>query len=400
MNFQYSGKNSSGEKVKGKIDANTKKEALLALEKNGLVILEIEETKLWNKDLTITKKVNHKDFVLFLRQYATLIHAGISISEATKTMIEQTESKPLKNALADIDQQLDQGQALSKSAERHPKIFPPLLINMIRAGEASGKLDEILNQMADYFEKQYQNRQKVVSALIYPSVVGVITLLLSIFLLVFVVPQFITMFNSFGEDIPAFTLFILHLSEIVGTYWWIILMLILVAIILYKYLHEKYDQFAYRMDIVKMKFPFLGILVHKGALVRMTQTLSTLVNSAVPILESVEITEKVVGNRVIKSTLEQSRKSLEVGQSITKPMIGHWAFPTLVTQMIQIGEKTGTLDQMLQKVSDFYEEEVDQLSNRIKTLIEPLMIIVLTVMVGSIIAAVVIPMFSLFENLQ
>lgn len=397
MNYQYSGKRISGQKIKGKIEADSKKSALLLLEKNGLIIFDIDETKPWNKDIILNKKVKNKDFVIFLRQFATLIHAGISISEATKTMMKQTENYGLRNALADIDKQLDQGEALSKAAERHPKVFPDLLVNMIHAGEASGKLDDILNQMADYYEKEYRNKQKVVSALLYPSVVGVITLFLSIFLLVFIVPQFVSMFNSLGEEIPPYTQFILNFSDWAGRFWWVLFVLVILGLVVYKYLQEN-KAFIYRMDKFKMKIPFLGVLVHKGVLVRMTQTLSTLVNSSVPILQSVEITEKVVGNRVIQNVLMESRKSLEAGESITKPMKGHWAFPALIIQMVLIGEKTGTLDHMLLKAAEFYEEELEQLSDRIKTLIEPLMIIILTVIVGSIIAAVVIPMFSMFEN--
>ncbi|MFB4166720.1 type II secretion system F family protein [Virgibacillus sp. JSM 102003] len=398
MNYQYSGKLASGHKTKGKIEADSKKDALIRLEKDSIIVIKIDETKSWNKELSINRSIKNKDFVIFLRQYATLIHAGISISEATKTMARQTDNNALRQALTAIDKQLDQGQALSKAVESHPKVFPSLLVNMIRAGEASGKLDDILNQMADYYEKEYRNKQKVVSALLYPGVVGVITLLLSMFLLVFIVPQFVGMFNSFGEEIPAYTQFILSLSDWVSAFWWVLIAVALLGIAIYKSL-LKNDKFSYRADKLKIKFPFIGVLAHKGVLVRMTQTLSTLVNSSVPILQSVEITEKVVGNRVIQDVLKQSRKSMEVGESIANPMKEHWAFPALVVQMIQIGEKTGTLDHMLSKAAAFYEEEVEQLSNRIKTLIEPLMIIVLTIIVGSIITAVVIPMFSLFENI-
>lgn len=399
MNYQYSGKQISGQKISGKIDADSKQNAIKLLEAEGYIVFHITETKTWNKDLVINRKVNNKDFIVFLRQYATLIHAGISISDATKTMTQQTENSTLERALTAIEKQLENGQSLSAAAKQHPKVFPSLLVNMISAGEASGKLDEILNQMADYYEKEYRNRQKVVSALLYPGVVGIITLLLSIFLLVFIVPQFVRMFKSFGEEIPPFTQFIISLSQIVGAYWWILLFLPAAGFLLYKYL-IKFDRFEYHMDLIKMRFPFLGVLVHKGALVRMLQTLSTLFNSSVPILQSVEITEKVVGNKVIKNVLESSRESLGVGESLTKPMKDNWVFPALVVQMIQIGEKTGTLDHMLMKAADFYEEELEQLSNRIKVLIEPLMIIVLTVIVGSIITAVVLPMFSLFEQIQ
>ncbi len=389
----------SGERIKGKIDADSKQLALNELEKQGLLITQIEETKPWNKDIILNKRVKNKDFVLFLRQYSTLIHAGIPISEATITMSKQTDNYALRTTLEDMVKQLEQGVSLSTAAAKHPNIFPMLIVNMIHAGEVSGKLDEILNQMADYYEKEYRNKQKVVSALLYPSVVGVITLMLSIFLLVFIVPQFVTMFNSFGEEIPPYTQFILNLSDWLAVYWWSIALLIVLLVFLGKYM-LRYDSFRYRIDTYKLRFPFLGVLAHKGALVRMTQTLSTLVNSAVPILEAVEITEKVVGNRVIQDVLSSSKETLQQGESITKPMKNHWVIPPLIIQMMQIGERTGTLDQMLAKAASFYEEEVEQLSNRIKTLIEPLMIIVLTVIVGGIISAVVIPMFSMFENLQ
>ena len=398
MNFQYKGRRISGQKIKGKIEADTKNIALSELERDGLIIFDIHETKPWNKDIILNQRVKNKDFVIFLRQYSTLIHAGISISDATKTMMQQTDNYALRNALADIDKQLDQGQPLSKACERHPKIFPDLLINMFHAGEVSGKLDEILNEMADYYEKEYRNKQRVISALLYPSVVGIITVVLSIFLLVFIVPQFVSMFNSMGEEIPAYTQLVINMSNVAAKYWWILLFIVVMVVILYKYLIQ-FETFQYRMDMLKMKIPFLGVLVHKGALVRMTQTLSTLVNSSVQILQSVEITEKVVGNRVIENALTDARKSLSVGDSLTKPMKGHWAFPALIIQMIQIGEKTGTLDHMLNKAADFYEDEVEQLSNRIKTLIEPLMIIILTIMVGSIVMAIVLPMFDMFESI-
>ncbi|WP_404453867.1 type II secretion system F family protein [Oceanobacillus kapialis] len=399
MDFQYTGKRISGERIKGKIDADTKQLAIKELEKQGLLITRIEETKPWNKDIILNKRVKNKDFVLFLRQYATLIHAGITITDATSTMAKQTDNYALRVALEDMVKQLEQGNSLSNAAGKHSNVFPMLLVNMIHAGEVSGQLDEILNQMADYYEKEYRNKQKVVSALLYPSVVGVITLFLSVFLLVFIVPQFVTMFNSFGEEIPPYTQFILNLSDWVGMFWWVIALFFILLVLLGKSM-LRYDSFRYRIDTYKLKFPFLGVLAHKGALVRMTQTLSTLVNSAVPILEAVEITEKVVGNRVIEGVLHESKETLSQGESITKPMKNHWVIPPLIIQMMQIGEKTGTLDQMLAKAASFYEEEVEQLSNRIKTLIEPLMIIILTVIVGGIISAVVIPMFSMFENLQ
>lgn len=398
MNYDYIGRRPSGQRVKGKIDAESKRKALSELEEKGMVIFRLEETKPWNKDLILNHRVKNKAFIIFLRQYATLIRAGIPISEATKTMVRQTENHALRMAMEDIDRKLSEGSPLSEAASNHPRIFPELLVNMIHAGEVSGTLDKILNDMADYYEKQYRNRQKVVSALLYPSVVGVITVLLSIFLLVFVVPQFVGMFQSFGEEIPAYTAFILSLSDLAAAYWWTLPLTALILAITYTYLMRK-DRFVCFMDRMKMKTPFLGMLVQKNALVKMTQTLSTLVNSAVPIIQAVEITEKVVGNKVIEEVLVKANHSLAAGDSLTVPMKDHWAVPDMVVQMIQIGEQTGTLDEMLQKAAVFYEEDVDQLSNRIKTMIEPLMIIILTVLVGGIVAAIILPMFGMFESL-
>lgn len=399
MNFDYSGRRLSGQKITGKIEAKSVEEALRMLEAEGYLIYDIEETKPWNKDIVLNKRLNHKAFIIFLRQYATLIASGIPIADATKTMQEQTNNYALRIALKDVHQRLEQGESLSSSSSHHPKVFPNLLVHMIEAGEASGKLDEILDQMATYYEKQYQNRQKVISALLYPSIVAIITLLLSIALLVFVVPQFISMFESFGQDLPAFTLFVLKISEITGKFWWLIPLLIAGLVLLYRYV-MKNARAAFTIDGLKIRIPIFGQLIHKGALVRATQTLSTLFHSGVPILQAVEITEKVVGNLVLRDLLEKSRESLEVGESMTTPMKAHWAVPPLVIQMIEVGEKTGSLDAMLLKVAGFYEAEVDQLSDRIKTLIEPLIIIMLAGVVGSIILAVVIPMFSMFENIQ
>ncbi|MGM8364550.1 type II secretion system F family protein [Virgibacillus sp. W0181] len=397
MNFQYEAKRISGQRLKGKIDADNEAEALSMLEKEGYIVYRMEETKPWNKDLVLNRKIKHKDFIIFLRQYATLIQSGIPISDATKTMREQTNNYALRIALEDMNKRLEQGQSLSESASKHPNVFPELLVHMIEAGEASGKLDEILNQMATYYEKQYNNRQKVISALMYPSIVGLITFVLTIFLLVFVVPQFVSMFSSFGQELPAYTQFIVNLSHWAGLYWWVLIVLVVAIVALYR-VFMKQEAFAYQMDLIKMRIPIFGQLVHKGAFVRATQTLSALFNSGVPILQSVEITEKVIGNRVIRDIFARSRESLTVGESMTVPMIGHWAFPALVVQMIKIGEQTGTLDAMLLKVANFYEEEVEQLSDRIKVLIEPLIIVTLAVVVGGIILAIVLPMFSMFEN--
>ncbi|MFS0749001.1 type II secretion system F family protein [Oceanobacillus sp. 1P07AA] len=397
MDFQYVGRSITGNRTKGNIEADSKQQALKKLESRGLIVINLEETKPWNKDITYFQRVKNKDFIIFLRQYSTLIHSGINISEATKTMTHQTDSQLLKKTLVDIDKKLDQGIPLSKATEMHPKVFPSLLVHMIHAGEASGQLDEILHEMADYYEKQYQNQQKIITALLYPTVVGAITIILGLFLLMFVVPQFVNMFQSMGQELPLYTQLIIQSSEIAGKYWWILIPIIVAIMVGYFYI-KRSDSLQIYLDTLKMRIPLTGKLVQQGALVRLTKTMSTLVNSAVPMIEAVDITSKIVQNRVMEEILNDSKNALTNGDSLAKPMKNHWAFPKLVIQMIEIGEKTGSLDQMLHRAALFYEQEVDQLSTRIKTLIEPFMIVFLTVFVGGVIVAIVLPMFNMFEQ--
>lgn len=397
MDFQYVGRSITGNRTKGNIEADSKQQALKKLESRGLIVINLEETKPWNKDITYFQRVKNKDFTIFLRQYSTLIHSGINISEATKTMTHQTDSQLLKKTLVDIDKKLDQGIPLSKATEMHPKVFPSLLVHMIHAGEASGQLDEILHEMADYYEKQYQNQQKIITALLYPTVVGAITIILGLFLLMFVVPQFVNMFQSMGQELPLYTQLIIQSSEIAGKYWWILIPIIVAIMVGYFYI-KRSDSLQIYLDTLKMRIPLTGKLVQQGALVRLTKTMSTLVNSAVPMIEAVDITSKIVQNRVMEEVLNDSKNALTNGDSLAKPMKNHWAFPKLVIQMIEIGEKTGSLDQMLHQAALFYEQEVDQLSTRIKTLIEPFMIVFLTVFVGGVIVAIVLPMFNMFEQ--
>ena len=239
----------------------------------------------------------------------------------------------------------------------------------------------------------------MISSLTYPAVVGAISLLVTFFLLTFIVPIFTDMFESFGEEIPAYTAFILGLSDWMKVYWWMIIMLGIACVITYKQMRKKNDKYAYLFDLIKLRLPIFGSFLQKSLLTRLTQTLSSLLASSVPILQAVKVTEQVIGNRVLQSILQKSQDSLEEGESLVKPMEAHWLFPKLVTQMIIVGERSGSLDEMLGKVADFYEQELDAASDKMKVLLEPLMIVFLTVIVGAIVLAIIIPMFSIFETI-
>lgn len=397
MNFEYRGKLKGGGKAKGLLEAESREGALNLLQEQGVLVLSLKELSTANKAIRFKKKLKNADFVMFLRQFATLIDAGISVSEGVKTMAAQVSNPSLKEALVDIDQQIDRGERLSVAASRHEKIFPELLVHMMEAGEASGRLDEILQNMAGYYEKSYKNKRKLMGSLIYPASVGIMAILMTAFILVVVVPSFADMFTSIGAEIPAYTRFIMGLSDFLQKFWWLILAVIAVIGVAFKYA-MKNEKFAYKFDGLSLKLPMVGNLLHKSALVRMTHSLSLLINASIPILQALEIVEKVVPNRVIRGIIPTIRTTLASGGEMSRVMAGHWVFPPLMIQMVQVGEKTGGLDRMLEKVSGFYEDEVDDLSARFGALIEPVLIVFLAVVVGGIVMAIIIPMFSMYDS--
>ncbi|WP_040207779.1 type II secretion system F family protein [Neobacillus jeddahensis] len=396
--FKYQGRAKSGKKS-GIVTAASKREAVVQLRDKGIKVLEISEIPetLLTKELTLGNPVKLHDFVIYLRQFATLIRAGISIVEATSILAEQTESKSLKRALLLVEQDLREGTPLSTAAAKHKKIFSSMFVNMIRAGEAGGNMDETLEKLAVHFEKQHFTKQKIVSALAYPVAVAIIAIGVVIFLLVSVVPTFVDMFKDFGGELPAITKFVLNASSFMQKFWWLVV-LFMVACFVAIILIRNNKSTKYYLDYFLLKMPIFGKMLQKAALARMTRTLSSLFASSVPILQALSIVESIVENEVIAKVIVKSRHSLEQGRSLTEPMKEHWVFPPLITQMIAIGEQTGALDSMLAKVADFYEREVESATDRLKSLIEPLMIVLLAGLVGTIVTSIMIPMFDIFQH--
>ncbi|WP_044736407.1 type II secretion system F family protein [Geobacillus kaustophilus] len=399
--FKYEGRDRSGRKKAGVITAVSRREAAAKLREKGIRPIALAEVppSVWNKEISIGRVVKLQHFVVFLRQFATLVRAGVTIVDSIRILAEQTESKALARSLADIEQMLREGNPLSAAAAKHPRIFPPLFVNMVRAGEASGTLDETLDRLADHFEKMHRTRQKIASALAYPIAVAIIATAVVIFLLVAVVPTFVEMFAEFHAELPAITKFVLKASGVMQRYWWAVVLLFAGVYASFVVLRRQKTT-KYYLDYAAMRLPIFGKLVQKAALARMTRTLSSLVSSSVPILEALAISERVVDNEVIASVLEKARDALERGQSLAEPLRRHWAFPPLVAQMITIGEQTGALDAMLGKVADFYEAEVDAGTDRLKSLIEPLMIVLLAGVVGTIVTSIIVPMYDIFNHIQ
>ncbi|CAM4422773.1 type II secretion system F family protein [Paenibacillus tarimensis] len=399
--FAYHVKSASGKQLKGRMSAMDKSSAVEELRKRGLIVLSLDEKRktLLSTEIYIGNPVKPQHFIIFCRQLATLIRAGVTIVEASSILASQTESKPLKKALIEVHAGLMRGHAFSQTVQEQKKIFPAIFTSMIRAGEETGDLDGTLDRLARFFEKQHATREKIKSALTYPIVVGVLALAAVVYLLISVVPQFVQMFESMDAELPAITKLVLSLSNSVVDYWyyWVLTAVALLSGLL---LMKRSDKGAYWLDYAKLKIPVFGKLAQKGAIAQMSRTLASLYASSVPVLQSLAIVEEVVGNKVMGRYIRRSADSLRRGNPLSDPLKQAWVFPPLVTQMIAIGEETGSLDQMLAKVADFYEADVDNTVDRLKSLIEPLLLVFLAGVVGLIVAAVMLPMFSMYEQMS
>ncbi|WP_170829692.1 type II secretion system F family protein [Terribacillus halophilus] len=389
-----------GKPKRGKIQAENKAEAIEKLQAQQLIVFELRElNRTLNKELSFGKRVKKKEFIIFLRQLSTLIESGVPLVEATSLLQEQTKDKFLKETLKNVRTELVEGVRFSDAVEKHPKIFPELFVNMIRAGEASGELDDVLNKMAVYFEKQYDMRQKVITAMSYPFFVALVAVGICISLLVVVFPQFTGMFANMDTELPAYTQFVLSLSEGMQKYWYLGVLCLLLIVILYRIIVSK-PQGKLIMDTVKLRIPVLGSFYQKAILARMTRTMSSLLESSVPILDTLQISSRILQNKVMEQVMQDCYETIQKGDSLAGPMEAHWAFPPMITQMIRVGEKSGSLDDLLHRAANFYEQELDYAAERLKAMIEPVLILILSAMVGSIVTAVVIPMFSMYENMQ
>ncbi|MFJ7368743.1 type II secretion system F family protein [Lysinibacillus sp. NPDC098008] len=398
--FRYSGRTKTGAPKKGIIEAPNKNVAMEKLRAQGINARELQESNsILHKEIAIGTKVKHQDFVIYCRQYATLIRAGVSVVEATHILGEQTRSKPLKRALMQVEEDIRNGMAFSEAAGKHPKVFPLLFVNMMRAGEATGSVDDTLDRLASTLEKQYNIKKKIQSAMTYPAILSLLTIVVGIFLMVFIVPTFMDAFEEMNLDMPLITVIVVGISNWLIQFWLLVVLAFIVIAISLHFFYKNNKEFHYAVNVFLLRMPIFGQLLQKDVIARMTRTLATLFSGSVPILQALTIVEKVGGNPVIGKVVLEARDNLEKGGTLSEPLEKSWLFPPLVTQMTSIGERTGSLDYMLEKIADFYEEEVNRAVDTIKSLIEPLMIVVLALVVGVIVAAIFLPMFQLYENM-
>ena len=340
------------------------------------------------------EKVKQKDVVIFTRQLATMIDAGLPIMQALDLLARQTENKTFSGVIAKVKHEVESGSALAESLTKHPKVFDELYINMVSAGEVGGMLDTILTRLAAYMEKAVKLKSKVKSALIYPISIISVAVLVTALLLVYVIPVFGDMFASFGEELPLPTQIAINLSDIAIAYFWYIVAGSVGAVFGIRTYH-KTERGRRVIDGILLKLPIFGDIFRKAAVARFTRTLSTLVSSGVPILDSLAITGKTAGNKVIENAVFAARQSISEGRTLTDPLIESQVFPPMVCQMINVGETTGALDTMLSKIADFYDDEVDTAVSNLTTLMEPMVILFLGVIIGGLVVSMYMPIFQL-----
>lgn len=409
MQFAYTAVGPNANKTKGTIDADSRQDALRLLKQQGLYATALAERGVLNRrwtirsdsvlkmDIRFGKPVKSGEYAMFTRQLATLIRAGVSIPDSVRLLSQQTTNRTFAQALARVSSELQSGNPFSVAMVGQPHIFSKVFINMTRAGEISGTLDVVLERLATMFEKEHDTREKVKSALTYPLVVAIVAVLVTTFLLVKVIPTFVGLFASFHAKLPLTTRIVLAASHFLTHRWYLCLLAMVIATIAVR-VSLRYAVVRYWRDVFVLRMPVFGQLFRKSLLARFARTMGTLFASAVPILDALQLTAAVVNNEMFNRTLLLCADSLANGQRLSDPLMRSWVFPPMVTHMIRVGEETGNLDSMLEKVADFYERETNALVDRLKALIEPLMILFLAVIVGVIVSAVITPMFQIYQQ--
>lgn len=393
--FAYKVRDRSGKVISGAIEAESAQAVASKLRSMGYIVLEIAEKK---EGLTFSfgfrKKVKLKDLTVFSRQFATMINSGVSITRALAILAEQTQNPTLAEVIKQLRKDVEAGLSLSEALAKQSKIFPPIFINMVRAGEAGGVLDEVLQRLAEHFERDAAIKGRVKSALTYPVAVLMFSLLIATAMIVFIVPTFMNMFESLGGDLPAATQMLVNLSNFIRERWYLIIGTIIGLVYAYRAINRT-ERGKFILDSIKLKMPILGNLIKKMSISKFSRTFSTLVASGVPILQALDIVADTAGNEVVAKAIREARASIKEGESISKPLSKTTVFPPMVVQMISVGEETGALDTMLKKIADFYDEEVSATVDSLTSLLEPILMIFLGLIIGGIVISLYLPMFSI-----
>ncbi len=392
--YAYRGR-SGGAVVSGEIEANDRPTAVTQLRARGVVATSVQERTA--KPVGMKKiggKVKDKHLAIYTRQFSTMVDAGLPIAQCLSILAEQSDSKVLRDVTGKIAHEVEGGVTLAESFRKYPKVFNDLFTNMLQVGESGGVLDVVLQRLSVYIEKAAKLKSKVKGAMVYPATIISVAVLVIVFMMIFVIPTFAKMFEGMGAELPLPTAIVMWLSEFTQRY--ILVMVGVGAAVIYaikRYYNT--DQGSSVIDAFLLKVPVIGMLIRKVAVARFTRTLGTLISSGVPILEGLLITARSAGNRVVEKTVMQARTAVTSGRTLSEPLKGSTVFPPMVVHMINVGENTGALDQMLSKIADFYDDEVDTAVSALTALLEPIMIVFLGVVVGGLVVAMYLPIFRL-----
>ncbi len=398
--YQYVARAADGRTVSGTAEASDQNTVVQMLREKGLVPTQIKvgaaQSKAAKKQKGKGGKTSLDDLVVFSQQMAVMIRAGLPLIEVLDILADQTERQALATVVRRIEKDVEAGESLTEAMIKHSNIFDTFYLSMIRAGEASGMLDSILEQVAVYIERVASLQRKIKMAVMYPAVVSFVALVITTFLLVKVVPVFAEIFGDLGGQLPMPTRIVLAISHFIQSKWWLCL-LIALGLYIFMWQYGKTKQGRMHLDTLKLKIPIFGPLFLKTAVAKFTRTLGTLIRSGVNILYALDIVAKTAGNSRMEQAVYRTKASIQSGESLTKPLVESGVFPPMVTRMIDVGEKTGALEGMLTKIADFYEDQVNTAVNGLTSLIEPLLIVFLGVVVGFIIIAMFMPMFKMVE---
>lgn len=394
MTFQWEGTDKQGQRVKGEINSTSESLAKIEVRKLGVTPMRVRKKP---KPLLGggKKKITPKDIAVFSRQLATMIASGIPLVQAFEIVGQGHENPSMQELLLGVKSDIEGGDTLADALRRRPQHFDELYCNLVEAGEQAGALETLLDKIATYKEKTEEIKGKIKGALFYPVAVIIVGLIVSAILLVFVVPQFAELFQDFGADLPAFTQFVLGLSEFMQAYWWVIFGGGGLAVYLFSFAKKRSSAFNRFLDRLMLRIPVFGPLVEKSAVARFARTMATMFAAGVPLVEALDSVSGATGNSVYGDAVQKMKQDASTGQQINASMRQTQLFPSMVVQMVAIGEESGALDTMLTKVADFFEREVDDAVNSLSSLMEPMIMAILGVLVGGLVIAMYLPIFKL-----
>ena len=390
----------SGKEKRGKVEASNKDSAKELLKKDGYVILSLEEqSQQLDFNFTIGKKMKPRDLSVFCRQFVSILEAGVPMKEALAMLEEQTENKTLKKSIAEVLTNIEKGNTLADAMRGESDVFPPMLINMVEAGESSGNLEMAFSRMAEQFEKEAKLKAPVRKATVYPIVLIIAAIGVVAVMLLYVIPIFIDMFKEIDIDMPKFTMFVMGISEWAGTHVYIIVAVVLAVFAAYQ-AYYRTPNGRKVIDKIKMKMPLFGQLVVKSNCSRFARTASTLLAAGVPMIDCLDIVSRIVNNVHYSMAIQNAREEVMKGIPLSEPLRDAGIFPPIVYHMVGIGEETGNIEQMLSKLADYYDEEVEITTQTILAAMEPLVIIFMAVVVGSLVIASILPIAAMYEGLD